>query len=170
MGTVTHQQHQRAAAHHLIKLVAVADHEPPTIGSGMHRLVSKLYAGDGLAAEPAQKIVVIAGHINHAGSTGRQIDEFVDNGLMGIGEMHPSLHCDQVNDVAHQVERFTAYVTQEIQQVFRLAVRRAQVYVGNENAPIAPHGVSRLSTSPDADTLARSGDGEMTTKRQFCDV
>ena len=61
-------------------------------------------------------------------------------------------------------------LVQEIQQVLGLAVCRAQVYVGNENAPVAPHLVSRLSTSPDGATLASSGDGEMTTGRQLYDV
>src|SRR5690554_169038 len=143
VGAVSHQQHQRAAAHHLVELVAMADQKLTTVGGGVHCLVLQLYAGEGLTAEAPEKLVVITGNVYHPGTGGGELQQLVDNLPMTVREMGPALHGDQVDNVAYQVQRLAANVVEEIQQVVGLAIGRSQMNIGNEYAAIRSHGASR---------------------------
>src|SRR5690554_728126 len=69
VGTVAYQQHQRTAAHYLVKLVAVAYQKTPAIRGGVYRLVVQLNTGKGLATEAPEEFVMVSGHIEDRKST-----------------------------------------------------------------------------------------------------
>jgi hypothetical protein len=155
MGAVSYQQHQRTAAHHLVKLVAMADQKLTVVGGGMHGLVLQFDAGKRLATETPEKFIVIARDVHHPGSRCGQPQQLVDNLSVAVWEMSPSLHGNQVDDVAYQVKCLALNVIQEIQQIVRLAIGGTQMDVGYEYASILSHGASgenrpafRILTSP----------------------
>jgi hypothetical protein len=85
---------------------------------------------------PSQRLVVVAGHVDHVRTFARLAQHFLDHVIVRLAPVPAAPELPGVDDVADQVEMLGLVVPQKVQQVFGLAAGGAQVHVGNPDRAI----------------------------------
>ncbi|MEW5305777.1 MAG: hypothetical protein WDW36_008295 [Sanguina aurantia] len=129
------QVHHPAAADIFgVEFVAVADVISAAVGAFMDGVESKFHALQRLPGQPAQGGVVVAGNVGDVDAAPRHRGDFRQHRtVVGVPPVpaHQRFHVDDVTD---QIKLFAAQLAQEVEQVARLAVGRAEMHVGDERA------------------------------------
>ena len=112
------------------------DHHGLAVGGLMQRVVDDFYAAEIEPGVIAREFVVIARHIDDAAALARTAQEFLHHVVVRLGPVPAAPQLPAVDDVADQVQVFAVVVPQEFEQGLRLAARRSQMDVGNEDGAV----------------------------------
>ena len=144
-------------AHDAVERVAVDHQIPPAVGGDMHRLAGDQDAAEVMVEIVAQRLVVIAGHVDHVRPFARLAQNLLDDVVMRLRPIPPALEPPAIDDVAHEIKPVGFVLAQEVEQEIGLAAGRAQMDVRQEDRPPARGPVVRAAAAREAVRRARDG-------------
>jgi hypothetical protein len=112
-------------------LVAVNDEEALAVGFGVDRFPGYPDVTEDRAAVIPKKLVVISGHVNDFSSALGLSQNSADDIVVGLRPEQPSLHLQDINDVADEIEEVAFNRTQEVEQAIGATASKSQMDVGN---------------------------------------
>jgi hypothetical protein len=90
-----------------------------------------------------QKLVVIAGYVDDACAFACLAQNFLHDVIVGLRPIPGRTQCPAVDDIADQIKGVGFVMAEKVEQLFRLAAARSQMYVGNEQRAKSSRGVVR---------------------------
>ena len=115
--------------HHQVVFVAVADQELPTVRHSVHCLLGNAYARKIKPGIGAERIVVVAGHIDHLRAALGQLEE-TPHHLVVRGGPGPALaERPHVDDVADEVDPLALDALQECREFLGACAAEPQMHV-----------------------------------------
>ena len=138
-----------------IVVIAVRYQQPPPIEQSVDHAPAHAHLRQHQAAEATDRPVVVARHVNQFGTVSRQRMQGLDHAVLRRAPDRALLRQPpQVNDIADEIELAAVQARQELRQLRRMAVARAQVHVGDEH-----RAQLRIACARRAHAASRSGVG-----------
>jgi hypothetical protein len=126
----------------------VGDQIALAVGGLVDGVAGHHHAAEMHAAEVADPVVVIAGHVDDVHPLAGQAQDLLHHVVMGLRPVETALHLPAVDDVAHQIQRVAFQLADEVEQKLRLTAAGAEVDVGKEHRAIAAMRGAVHPTSP----------------------
>ena len=130
-----------------VERVAMHDQQPLAVGGDVDGLVHHLHVAERHAVVVAQRLVVVAGHVDDARALARLAQQLLHHVVVALRPVPAALQAPAVDDVADQVDLVGVVVLQEIEQELGLAAARAQMNVGDEDGAVVIDRRRRLHLS-----------------------
>jgi len=117
----------------LVELVAVDEEVALAVGGDVHVVALDLDVAEQRASVLARRLVVVARDEHHLHVVARALEDLLHEGVLRRGPVHAApAHRPEVDDVPDQEQVLRLVGLQEIEQLVRLAGRRAEVDIGDE--------------------------------------
>ena len=120
-----------------VELVAMHDEEAPPIGGLMDRLFEDRDAAELHVGIVAQRLVMVAGHIDHLGALARLAQQLLHHIVVALSPIPAAPEAPAVDDIADEIEIIGLGMLQEIEEEFGLAALGAEMDVADPDRTIA---------------------------------
>ena len=139
---------QVAEMSHGIVVVAMDDQQASAIRSDVDRPTPHTHGRHRQSAEVPERAIMIAGDIDDLGAGPAQRMQAFDHPVFGSAPVRAALsHPPQIDDVADQIQPLAVQPGQEIRQFGGVAVRGAQMQIGQEHRAPSPGGRCHAAAS-----------------------
>jgi len=125
MRHIAQTQHPLLTQLLVIELVTVADLIAPSVRRVVDRAVAHGNVTDRLTAQTAHGGIVIAGDVRDKDPIAAHPQNLLQHRRVTGRPIDPLSQRLQIDDVADQIEALAAHGLQKVEQIFRLAIRRA---------------------------------------------
>ena len=107
------------------------DKEALAVGLGVASFASDTEVSEDRSAVIPKKLVMIAGYVNHLGAAPGFSEDCAKDIIVRMGPEQPPFHLQDINDVAHQIQKVAFKGVQKVEQAIGAAAPKSKVDVGN---------------------------------------
>src|SRR5215831_18794204 len=118
--------------HHKIEMIAVDHQVAAAVGTEMDIALGNLDAPKVGAVIFAQKLIVIARYIDHAGAFARLPQELLNHVIVSLGPVPGGPQAPTVDNVTHQIDGIRVVMAQKVEQKFCLAPACTEMHIRYE--------------------------------------
>ena len=122
--------------HHDVELIAMDDEQALFIGGHVIGMIGDFDAAENRPDIVARELVVIAGHVNHAGALAHLAQQLLHDIIVGLRPIPTVLEPPAVDHVADEIDRLGIIMFEKIQQKLGLTPARAEMNVGQEKRAV----------------------------------